>query len=126
MYRSEIVETSMTNMSKVEQIAMKDVGDCILLETYVNENDGEVIIEPKDYALLHVENDRSESKEYDVLILVDSGGTKFKTGSQSFFNAFMDIYNDLKDETGWSIKVYGKPSKNYNGKNFLTCSVVIQ
>ncbi len=126
MYKSTIVETSMTNMSKVEQIAMKDVSDCILLESYVNDNDGEVIIEPSNYVKLHVENDLSDSKEYEVFILVDVGGTKYKTGSQSFVNAFMDIWDDLKDEDGWAIKVYGKPSKNYNGKSFLTCSVAIK
>ena len=126
MYKSEILETSMNLESKLEIVAMKDVTDCILLEQYVNSNDGEVIIAPKDYVKLHVMNDKSESKEYNILIIVTQDGTKYKTGSESFERAFMDIFNELKDETSeWQIKVFGKPSKNYSGKNFLTCSVVI-
>ena len=124
MYKSEIVSTSLQNMSKVDLIAMKDVTDCILLERYLEQNDDEVVLEIVDYVELHVENDRSESKEYDVLVLIDVAGTKYRTGSDSFKRAFLDIFNELKAETGWGIKVFGKPSKNYSGKNFLTCSVV--
>lgn len=124
MYKSEIISTSLKEMTKVELVAMKDVTDCILLERYLEQNGDEVILEVKDYVELHVENDRSESKEYDVLVLIDTGGTKYRTGSDSFKRAFLDIFNELQGETGWGIKVFGKPSKNYNGKNFLTCSVV--
>lgn len=125
MYKSEIIETSMNLESKLEVVAMKDVTDCILLEQYVNENNGEVIIEPAHFVKLHVENDKSDSKEYNILIIVTTDGTKYKTGSESFERAFMDIFTELKDEKGWQIKVFGKPSKNYAGKNFLTCSVVL-
>ena len=124
MYKSEIVNTSIENMSKVEMVALKDVTDCVLLERYLEENGDECILEVKDFVELHVENDRAESREYTVLVLIDKDGIKYRTGSESFKRAFMDIFADLKDEVGWGIKVFGKPSRNYNGKNFLTCSVV--
>lgn len=124
MYKSEIVDTSIENMNKVEMVALKDVTDCTVLERYLEMNDDEVIMVVKDYVELHIENDKSESKEYDVLIIIDEQGNKYKTGSDSFKRAFLDIFYDLKGETGWGIKIYGKPSKNYTGKNFLTCSVV--
>lgn len=124
MYKSEIINTSLENMSKVELVAMKDVTDCILLERFLEDNGEEVIIEVADFVELHVQNDKSESKEYDVLIIVDKNGQKYKTGSDSFKRAFLDIFSELHGESGWAIKVFGKPSKNYNGKNFLTCSVV--
>lgn len=125
MYKSEIVSTSLENMTKVELVAFKDVTDCILLEKYLEEHGDETTMVVKDYVELAVENDRSENKNYNVFIIIDENGTKYRTGSESFKRAFLDIYTDLKDETGWAIKIYGKPSKNYNGKNFLTCSVVI-
>lgn len=124
MYKSEIINTSLESMSKVELVAMKDVTDCILLERFLEDNSEEVIIEVADFVELHVQNDKSESKEYDVLIIVDKNGQKYKTGSDSFKRAFLDIFSELHGESGWAIKVFGKPSKNYNGKNFLTCSVV--
>lgn len=125
MYKSEIVDTSLNLANKIELVAMKDVTDCTLLEQFVNENNGEVIIAPKGYVKLHVENDKSDSREYDIFIIVDTDGNKYKTGSESFERAFMDIFNELSSETGWQIKVFGKPSKNYAGKSFLTCSVVL-
>ena len=124
MYKSEIVETSIKEMTPVERVALKDVTNCELLDQVVNANDGSVIIEIADYVKLHVENDKSESKEYTVFILIDKYGNRYKTGSESFERAFVDIYSELKDETGWGLKVYGKPSKNYQGKLFLTCSAV--
>ena len=125
MYKSEIVDTSLENMSKVELVAYKDVSDCILLEKYLEQNDDEITMVVKDYVELAVQNDRADNTNYNVFIIIDEGGTKYRTGSDSFKRAFLDIYNDLKDETGWAIKIYSKPSRNYNGKNFLTCSVVI-
>ena len=37
-----------------------------------------------------------------------------------------DIFDELTSagEEGWSIKVYGLPSKNYEDKIFLTCSLI--
>lgn len=123
MYKSEIIESSMKFENKVDMIAMKDVTDCLMLEELANA-DEECFISPSDYAIIKVQNDRSESKEYEVLIIVDTDGVKYRTGSESFKRAFLDIFNELHGEDiEWSIKVFGKPSKNYNGKKFLTCAV---
>ena len=125
MYKSEIVETSMKKMNKVELVAFKDVSDCIALEECVNNSEnGEYIMTPVDYIKLHVENDKSESKEYDILVIIDDMGVKYKTGSEAFERSFRDIFDELKDEKGWQLKVFGKDSKNYKGKKFLSCSVV--
>lgn len=127
MYKSEIIRTSIENMNKIELTALKDVTDCEMLEGVANSNEGKGdVIYPVDYAVIHVENDKSSSKEYDVLVIVDASGTKYRTGSASFMKAFEDIFNELKDETTpWGIRVFGKDSKNFNGKKFLTCSVYI-
>lgn len=125
MYKSEIIETSRENMTPIEKVAYKDLSDCELLDVAVNNNNGSIIIEIEDYVKLHVYNDKTENKEYDVLVLVSKDGTRYKTGSESFERAFFDIYSELKDETGWGLKVFGKPSKNYQGKLFLTCSAVV-
>ena len=35
------------------------------------------------------------------------------------------LYEEMKDEDEeWAIKVYRLPSKNYKGKEFITCSVI--
>lgn len=127
MYKSVITESS-AELSKIEAVAMMNLTDCEGIDVAVNESlDGYVIIHPVKWVKLHVTNDRAkENKEYDVLVLVDADGTKYKTGSSSFMNAFFDIYEPLEDETGWGLKIFGRDSNNYKGKKFLTCSVVLE
>ena len=73
-----------------------------------------------------VKESSKERQDYDNIILVDVGGNKYNTGSQSFITAFTDIIDELADagETECQIEVYRKESKNYKGKEFITCSIV--
>lgn len=125
MYKSEIISAS-AEIGKVEAVALKNLTDAEGLDAVVNNSvDGFVVINPIKYVLLHVQNDKaSNNTEYDVLVIVDKSGNKYKTGSESFMRSFFDIYEELADEEGWALKVFGKASKNYSGKKFLTCSVV--
>ena len=76
-------------------------------------------------AILKVHNEKSDDKEYLNYVIVDNEGHKFVTGSQSFWSSFINIYEEMKDEDEeWAIKVYRLPSKNYKGKEFITCSVI--
>ena len=127
MYKCDIIESS-AQLGKVEAVAMMNLADCEGLDTAVNESlDGYVILHPIKWVKLHVLNDKAkDNKEYDVLVIVDADGSRYKTGSASFMNSFFDIYEPLEGETGWGLKVFGKDSSNYKGKKFLTCSVVLE
>ena len=58
-------------------------------------------------------------------IVVDKTGNKFVTGSESFFAAFKGIFEEMGGtDEDYEIEVYRLPSKNYKGKEFLTCSIV--
>lgn len=124
-YRATIIEGA-EGMSKKEQIAFLDLTDCESLDELTKE--APVMIDnigDKSFARIAVHNEKAENKDYTVLILIDENGTRYRTGSESFYNAFSDIYKAMKDsgET-WGVKVYRKPSKNYVGRDFLTCSVI--
>ena len=109
-----------------ERIKIKDVSNAVKLDDVVN-GDSPFIIEPAYYAVLSVHNEKSDNKDYEVYILVDTSGTKFVTGSASFINSFTDIWNEMADDESdepWQIEVYKKDSKNYKGKQFITCSIV--
>ena len=58
--------------------------------------------------------------------MVDKAGNKFNTGSNSFITALEEIIDEMADagEENIQIEVYRKPSKNYKGKDFITCSVI--
>ena len=59
-------------------------------------------------------------------VIVTKDGTKYVTGSNSFITAFEDIEDEMADagEDEYEIEVYRMESKNYKGKQFITCSIV--
>lgn len=122
-YNVTIRETSKTLTPK-ERVQVKDTSDCIALDAATME--GPVLIFPEWYAILDVHNERSDDKDYVTYIIVDKDGQRYKTGSNSFWNAFISISDEMLDypEEDWGIKVYRLPSKNRQGKDFITCSLV--
>lgn len=121
-YSVEIKETS-RQFSAKERIALKDKSDATKLDEVCDTE--AVIITPVAYAVLNIHNEKSDNKEYENYILLDVNGEKFVTGSASFWDSFMDIYNEMAGESEeWSIKAYKLDSKNYKGKKFLTCSII--
>lgn len=121
-YSVTISETSKELTAK-ERIALKDTTNAIKLDLACDE--GAIIITPVAYAVLEVHNEKSDNKDYEQYIIQDAGGETYVTGSLSFWNSFMDIYNEMANEDeDWAIKAYKLDSKNYKGKKFLTCSII--
>lgn len=121
-YSVEIKETSRELTAK-QRIALKDTSDAFKLDIACEENP--IIIEPVDYAVLSIHNEKSDNVEYENYVIIDKSGDKYVTGSASFWSSFMDIYNEMQGEDeAWSIKAYKLDSKNYKGKKFLTCSII--
>lgn len=121
-YSVSIKEASRELTAK-QRIKLKDTSDAISLDTACEEND--VIIDPVDYAVLAIHNEKSDNVDYENYVIIDKNGDKYVTGSDSFWISFMDIYNEMQGEDeDWSIKVYKLDSKNYKGKKFITCSII--
>lgn len=121
-YSVSIAETN-KELSAKERIRLKDTSDAVKLDEATKEE--AIIITPTAYAILSIHNEKSDNKDYNNYLIEDADGTKYVTGSESFWASFIDIYNEMKDETEpWQIKAYRLPSKNYKGKEFLTCSII--
>lgn len=121
-YSVEIRETSRQLTAK-QRIALKDTSDAIKLDIACEEE--AIIIEPADFAVLAIHNEKSDNKDYENYVIIDKNGDKYVTGSSSFWSSFMDIYDEMYgEEETWSIKAYKLDSKNYKGKKFLTCSII--
>lgn len=121
-YSVEIKEASRELTAK-QRIALKDTSDAIKLDTACEEN--AIVIEPIDYAVLSIHNEKSDNVDYENYVIIDKNGDKYATGSASFWNSFMGIYGEMQgEEEAWAIKVYKLDSKNYKGKKFLTCSII--
>lgn len=110
-----------------ERIKLKDTSSATPLDTAVSD-DTALTISPIAYALLDVHNEKAKGdKDYSQLLILDANGDKYTTGSNSFMNSFFDIWSEMDFETtgeAFDIKIYRRPSKNYAGKSFITCSII--
>lgn len=121
-YAVTIKETS-KQLSAKQRIAIKDTTNAMKLDE-ATANAENVLIYPEMWAVLAIHNEKSDDVDYENYVLVDKDGTKYVTGSKSFWTSFMDIYREMENEDEeWGIKVYRMESKNYKGKQFITCSI---
>lgn len=120
-----IKESSKTDLTARERVLLKDTSNAVKLDEVVTEDGTPFVLSPAAYAVLAVHNEKAKSddKDYEQYLILDSDGNKYVTGSQSFWNSFADIWSDMEGEP-FEVSIYKKPSKNYTGKCFLTCSIV--
>lgn len=119
------IKWSSQNLTAREKIMLKDLSNAESLEKITR--DGKFELHVGAIAELLVHNEHSENKDYPVYVVIDTHGNKFQTGSTSFYEALMDIWDALIDEDDTSevvVEVYQKESKNRAGKAFITCSLV--
>lgn len=127
-YSATIADTSM-DLTPRQRIMFKDTQNAISLLDFAKDakaNDAKAIVENvAGYVVLDIHNEKSDDVDYKNYVIVDGSGDKYVTGSASFMNAFMAIYEEMKNETEpWSIELNLLPSKNYKGKEILTCSLI--
>lgn len=126
-YSATIVESS-RELSAKERVMFKDLGNALSMVDYArecNENGSKAIIDFADYVIINVHNEKAEDHDYTNYLLIDRTGQKYYTGSTSFWNSFINIYSEMKNESEpWGIELNLLPSKNYKGKEILTCSLV--
>ena len=120
------IKFSTKELTARDKIKLKDLSNSQNLDA-LTQAEGKVIINVDYYVILGIHNEKSKERpDYDNIVVVDKDGNKYNTGSSSFIAALTDILDELTDagETDCTIEVYRKESKNYKGKDFITCSVV--
>ena len=123
MYTVKIKESS-KELTPKERIMYKDVSIAVKLDEEVDETSS-VEITPVAYVVLDVHNDKAKDKQdYTKYIIVGADGKRYTTGSPSFWESFMNIWSELGDSGDYVLRCYKRDSKNYQGKQFLTCSLV--
>lgn len=108
-----------------DKIRLKDTREAQSLESI--SRDGAVKIGIVAYAVLDIHNEKSDDKDYTQYVFMDKDGNKYMTGSEPFFNSFTDIWEELDDAEipveDRYFKIYQLPSRNFVGRNFVTCSL---
>ena len=119
------IENASKELRKKERVMLKDTSDALKLDDVIQ---GEsIIINPDYWVMLMVHNEKSDNVDYPVYLIVDKNGTKYVTGSEAFWTTFSDIWDEMTedgDEEEWQLKCYKLDSKNFKGKQFITCSVI--
>lgn len=124
-YEVNIVSAT-KELSPKEKIKLKDLSNSINLDN-ATQSEGKVVINYDYHVILEIHNEKSKDrKDYQNVVVVDKDGTKYNTGSESFLTTLEDITGEMLSagEENFSIEVYRKDSKNYKGKQFITCSVL--
>lgn len=117
MFTATIARSS-RELSKRERVILTDTSDATRLDEATA--DGPVVIDVDLWVELDIDTGTKQYKNY---LVQDKNGTKYVTGSENFWNAFQAIAREMEGEE-YSVKAYGRPSRNYAGKSFLTCSLV--
>lgn len=124
-FEVKIIETSM-ELTHKEKVMLKDTSRAIKLDE-VCEDGNEIQIKPTGYARLSVHNEKADNPDYEQTLVIDESGEKYITGSASFWRSFNEIWEemvfDADEPEEWYLVIYKKDSKNYKGKQFLTCSI---
>lgn len=126
-YKVTINKTSKELTTK-ERIAIKDFSNATPLDTALETDNDSLIITPAYYAVLDVHNEKAkDNPDYRKYVIVDRSGQKYVTGSESFWTSFSDIMDEVADsemDEEFSIECFKRPSKNYKGKSFISCSII--
>ena len=125
-YKAKVAVVS-TDLTVQERIKFKDTSDAIGIDIATQGMES-LILNIDYYGVLDIHNEKAEgeNKDYKNYVFVTTSGDKYVTGSESLWTAFTDIMDELADEGIEEIppiRFYRKDSKNYKGKQFLTCSL---
>lgn len=122
-YKAMVEDASWT-MTAREKLRYTDLTDAIQLDEATQS--GDVIIDVDKWAVINIHNEKSDTVDYMKYVIIDKDEQVYVTGSESFWKSFVQIYEVMSDEgeTTYSIKVYRRESKNYKGKDFITCRII--
>lgn len=122
-YNVQIIKST-KELTPKEKIMLKDTTNAVSLDEATTS--GTVIIPYAFHAILQIHNVKADDTDYQKCVVVDTAGQKYVTGSSSFISALEDIVDEMLSagETEFEIEAYRKDSKNYKGKQFISCSII--
>lgn len=119
-----VIEKSLKEVTKKEMLQLKDLTDAVRLDQATQEHGSVMIPNVLNMVKMFlVSDDPKNPQEYAKMVITDTEGNRFVTGSESFARRAWEIADDMDGEE-FGLKVYRRPSKNYPGREFLSCSVI--
>ena len=132
-YEVTITGSSLEKIRGTERLRYTNFANMVQLDDIISDDGVKTALDITGYVECHVHNDKSDTQEYDKLVLIAKDGELYLTGSDSFKRGFIEIFEALTDdfvEDGiapqdrvYPILAFKAPSKNIKGKTFLCCAV---
>lgn len=124
MFKEEILRAT-RDFTKKEMLMMKDTKALIKLDNELKPNGDSIIISfPFDYVVKHVWDEKDNGKDFESIMLLAEGRI-YTSSSSALINRVEELFNEMKDEADvWGIQIYKAPSKQFEGRYYITCSLV--
>ena len=132
-YEVTITGSSLEKIRGTERLRYTNFAGMVQLDDIISDDGVKTALDITGYVECHVHNDKSDTPEYEKLVLIAKDGELYLTGSDSFKRGFIEIFEALTDdfvEDGiapqdrvYPILAFKAPSKNIKGKTFLCCAV---
>ena len=101
---------------------MKPFNDMVSLDEATQ--GGNVEIDLDYVAIFKVHNEKAvDNQDYRKYVYVAKSGEKYISGSETLYREYLNIYEEM-DEEPFGIVVFRSPSRNYAGRDFLTCRLL--
>lgn len=123
-YSVEIQQTS-RELTAREKLALKMDSAMHRLDELVQPDSPLTIFPVTGFAVLEIHNESADNPVYNHFV-IEQNGARYVTGSENFFDDFMEIWNTMKTDAPdeeFGIVVTKVESKNYKGKHFITCNI---
>lgn len=132
-YEVTITGSSLEKIRGTERLRYTNFAGMVQLDDIISDDGIKTALDITGYVECHVHNDKSDTPEYDKLVLIAKDGELYLTGSDSFKRGFIEIFEALTDDFDddgispqdrvYPILAFKAPSKNIKGKTFLCCAI---
>lgn len=122
------VTTSLKDLTARQRIAVKDFSAAEKLNDVITTDNPHFTIDVDNIIKVSVHNEQSKGNtDYDVIIIIDKNGNKYRTGSETAYTSALEIYRELEAanelDGGIVLDFYKVKSNNFDG-DFIKCNLV--
>lgn len=122
------VQASIKELTARQRIAVKDFSSAEKLNELITAENPHFRIDVDNIVKVAVHNEQSKGNtDYDVVIIIDKDGNKYRTGSATAYTSALEIYRELESanelDGGFVLDFYKVKSNNFDG-DFIKCNLV--